>query len=343
MLPSFCVALANRTATHTNQKMKRFSFFIFLAVLVASVRNVNTMFMETGSFNEETFQFGVLYLNNSIDIEKNINSILYFNRFCFEDWSVLENYIFQLRGKYGTTLLERSGTRGSSVYSEEEIAISSKLNLCNIAFHKNKYHNEAILQLSLFIWPYNYVSSKNYAYMLEYSGAYHASKSLFSACFSLTGDIGCLIHSLVVTPILQVSEEQLDVVYIELLRDFFQLLKRKDLPFLHSDTFHQDNAALSILRALPFNSQYVGYSPSRVFELLSLALVKYYPQLEDVFTSNPSSSRLLSLSVGSPSSTTSGETAAKTIRLGIVSGKFLCGVFCYSLPLLYPLVSDVCW
>jgi hypothetical protein len=291
--------------------MKSFSLLLFFAIFVTSPWNVKTMFMETSSFNEERFHFGVLYLNNSVDIVKNVHSIIYFNQFCFQDLSALEVYASQLVENSGRTLLDWSKAReNSSSYSEEEIAISSQLNRCNIAFHKNKYHNEAILQLSLFIWPYNYASAKNYAYMLEYSGAYHASKSLFSACFMLTGDIGCLLHSFIVTPILQVSEEQLDVLYIELLRDFFHVLKRKDLPFLQSDTFHQENAALSILRALPFNSQYIGFSPSRVFELLSLALVKYYPQLEDAFIVKP------------PPSTASVEKSAKPIRLGIVSGKF---------------------
>jgi hypothetical protein len=324
-------------------------FFLLLDLIGSSI---GALFLETTVAPEE-FRFGVLYLKSSLHYDENREYLLSLAEDCLQNSSFLLKIPEIIERAAHKSLYEAS--LGNS-YFQEDVEVSSQFNLCNVESHKSdrtknpvnrlsrSMTEEIFLQLSLMVWPANYASVKNYAFMLEYSGATRASESLFYDCYRLTNDYGCYGHYLMLTPIAHVSAEQSELVYVKLLRKFFLALLsiRKSKETFFDTQFQEKNLALNIIRAMPLNAQYLGYSPGRIFELFSVYLVSGFPQLEDSFVTfpvsmNPFTERSFPLTprISAPSEYISKETQAflgmsesmtetkdlPKIRLGIVAGK----------------------
>lgn len=269
--------------------MKFFQLLFFAYLLSITCHwSAQSLFPESPT-SPEGFKFGVFYVEKSHARERNLEKIRQtLARCAIPDqnyWISLTNH-FLIRF-YGQSLRE-VGTNGS--YSNDMIKISNELNVCNvqlsIAQQSSNSITEVLLHTSLLLWPLNYASVKNYAYMLEYSGATAAARSLFLDCALLTGDVGCAIHGAITTPFVQSHINQGEVTYLRDLQNIFRLIRgNPKMPLTKEQTqrFHEQNEALYIIRALPFNAQYLGYGPSILFELLSRSLTTHFPELEEAF------------------------------------------------------------
>ncbi len=158
-----------------------------------------------------------------------------------------------------------------------------------------KHHqiNEWFNHLSLLLYPDNYASAKNLAFAYECSGYFHSSRSLYKECYLTSRDPGCYIHSISSSPILPYSEGKTEMVYLDILRTAFHLLLEKYqnkliLPGARDSASSaitvnlQDESydiAYNLLREVAINTHYLGYSPGRIFELISQSALAFYPDL----------------------------------------------------------------
>jgi hypothetical protein len=192
--------------------------------------------------------------------------------------------------------------------------ISSRLGLCTDSTEFSLENKEMLFQLSLSICSMNYATVKNYAFILEYTGYYTVAKSLYQDCYLVTKDPGCQIHAAVIAPFFTRNQQHVQRVYLTILQDFYSLLyfaRNYTTSDWSKDTTY--DYAFSILREIPLTSQYLGYAPGRLFDLLSMSIRQYYPQLALSHLSPLLSSHTPSHSKKSKKN--------KKIRLGIVSGK----------------------
>ena len=102
--------------------------------------------------------------------------------------------------------------------------MSNQLNICQIPEQTTELLELKYI-LSLSIWPYNYATAKNYAFMLEYTGYYYnVAKSIYLDCYLLTNDAGCHLHHAMVSQIVSYSIEQTQYIYVEMLRQLFLMV-----------------------------------------------------------------------------------------------------------------------
>lgn len=220
------------------------------------------------------FQFGNMYLSSSPIKYENI---LIEIQSCIEDQNLMYKALNKYLSSFNKTLEQLTQESNEIIIQQYEIDLSNQLNLCSA---DSKYQREIFYQASLVVWPGNYITAKNYAFMMEIEGYYSQAHSIYQTCYLLSKDPGCHLHMVSSCPIVSYSIAQTQFIYIHMLQEYFKLLRftqpRSD------EEFAPLNQGYNILRELPINLQYLGYNTGMLYELFQRSLLAYYPQLERV-------------------------------------------------------------
>jgi hypothetical protein len=249
-----------------------------------------------------SFLFGTYHLHS----DENDTTRAYVRSLIFE--CLLDNrstdYVLSLylSSKY-MTILEAYNSLGQS---SERIQLSHNLNSCIVS--KSKAAKEVLLQVSLSVWPANVIAAKNLAFMLEWNGIYGTAKNLYKSVGDLTNDPGILMHEAMCSPHpISMSMVQAHGIFDLIAGQLRSLLLREH------DGLQTD--ALQSLRELPTNVQYLGHPPAELYELLSKAMLKYFPAIEQDHVCN------MANSIGRTSGASEIESGKPVkLRLGVVSG-----------------------
>lgn len=158
--------------------------------------------------------------------------------------------------------------------------LSIKFNICTSKLQRHA-DCDALDQVSLFLWPENYASAKNYGYRLEICGHYSIARSIYKACYMNSKNPGCQLHSAVAAPYFTSSSLHAQYVYLLMLRSFYRMLSPyspEALPVKYT-RYDDWDYSYSLLRELSSIPQTLGYAPGRIYELLSRAIIRHYPLL----------------------------------------------------------------
>lgn len=162
-----------------------------------------------------------------------------------------------------------SSAASTVVTSETLAAISHVLNSCSVDVAEGGVEEALLLDAALAVHPLNAFAAKNFAIRFEYGGYYEVAADLFAGCAALTGDKGCLLHSIFTAPLLFWTEEEAWKSHLSMLIGAQNVLATPQLPF----TPYSDTA----LRALQLNVFYSGHSPGVTAQVYTHILRHLFP------------------------------------------------------------------
>ncbi len=168
-------------------------------------------------------------------------------------------------------------------YNSTELSqkLSHDLNACSIG--KNFHDSELLWHISLSLFSANLFTIKNLAFRYECHGVHGPAKSLYDICFKLTKNLGCILHSALLSPTLVMNQEDEISYYRQSLNTFHDIL----LDVNNSIQRHEYPLHV-MLREFPMNIQYLPYSSRILHELMALSIYKYYPELNNIIPINNS-------------------------------------------------------
>ena len=205
--------------------------------------------------------------------------------------------------------------------------LAHKTNECAFELDEKIYakEREILLQLGLSLYPWNLYVLKNLGFMYEVYGATEASRTLYKSCFQLTGNVGCKLHSLVVSPPLFWNDAQTQEWYIQLVTALYSALRQSyRLGATSSLSSEDENEEYSTpiyeFRNVPHNAQYIGYSPWVIYELLGTLMQKSFPVLQQYHKGNEIP--IIPFTNRSISNYDNKVIIKKKIRIGLVSEEY---------------------
>lgn len=228
------------------------------------------------------FQFGRLHLQSTKLADSTVESSFRATAMqCIPDEVDFVQYLLaRWRDMTNKTIADLVSTWKFTNLDTKAFEHTSALTLCSAKLKYDKPLEAEILdQLSLLSYPWNYATAKNYGFSAELSGHYHIARSLYEDCYQHSGDVGCLLHSALASPIFSYSSLQAQYAYLRMLRTFYHGLRHIPSTWTPGVDVRDFDYAYMILREMPLSSQHMGYAPGRGMELLSLSIAQHYPVL----------------------------------------------------------------
>jgi hypothetical protein len=250
------------------------------------VLNQNAQYLEEPLLPPSNFQFGTCY-DKSVSFSSNSEQFEFIRNIatnCLNEIASGDAIEAVLQGFFSVVGQNISQPKWQINLPFDENAryeLSIAFNKCAA---KEKHFDAAgniLDQLAIFVFPGNYASSLNFAYRMESGGFYSVAKSIYKSCYEISHHPGCQIHSAMVSPYFVSSPLHAQYVFLQILRSFYHLLSPHSshyLPCTYEVSTSHDYIWL-LLREVPLISQTLGYSPGRIFNLLSMAIIQHYPPL----------------------------------------------------------------